>query len=515
MVDVAIGRGEYAKAATLRWGDARRAGNLTEFEVAARLAYDWSQYSVLTAICEDWLQRDPKSETAHRFLAVAALELDRRDMAQKQLDWLLESAYPTRNDGFESLGRSLGELRNRVGVAAVIRALSDRHPESADGHLQAGNLLLAAGDAGRALKEAQQASLLGKRRQGRSLEARARVLGGDCEHGLILAGPLGTDIRDLDRLTEAWLMMLCERGAEAESILQELIQRPEQRMAALEALAGRELETHRSDAAGRHYADLAKAGDPATAQFGLAALADRMGNSVRAAGMYSAITSGRHAVEAQLRAYRLHVASDGVDIADRVFDEFVFANPDLRRELSVGRMMIMADLGQEEAAVALGARLEKAYPDAEEVSRAEAEVLLRLGKVTEAVALLERLLARRPHDPAAQNALGYTLTEAGRDLRRADRLLMAANGQAPDNAAYIDSLGWLRFKQRDVPASRELLLRAYRLQPDAEIAAHVVQVLFAIGADEEAERFLVSALERHTNDARLLQLHRSHIKGAP
>ena len=251
------------------------------------------------------------------------------------------------------------------------------------------------GDARQAIGDAQRARELGRRRQGRSLEARARVLAGQCDQGLALAAPLGTDVRDLDRLTEAWLMVVCGRDAEAESVLQELIQRPEQRAAALEALAGRELETRRNDAATRHYTELGKAGDRAGAQFGLATLAERSGDTERAAALFSAIASGRHAIEAQLRAYRLHVSTDGPDIADRVLDEFVYANPDLRRDLSSMRMLTLAELGQTEAALSLGARVMKAFPDAEELVRAQAEVLVRAGRSREAVALLERLLKDR------------------------------------------------------------------------------------------------------------------------
>jgi predicted Zn-dependent protease len=515
LVDVAVERGEYARAATLQWEQVRASDDPRQREGAAHLAYDWSQYAVLSAICEDWLKREPKNEAAHRFLAVAALELDHRAVAARELNWLLVTTYSTPNDGFESLGRSLSELRNRAGVAAVMRQLAARYPQSGEAQLQAASALLAVGNAAEAQAAAQRARDLGRRRQGRSLEARARVLAGDCEQGLALAAPLGTDVRDLDRLTEAWLMMLCERGAEAESILRDVAQRPEQRAAALESLASHELETHRNDAAGRHYTELSKTGESAAAQFGLAALAERMGDSARAAAMYSSITSGRHAVDAQVRAYRLHVTSDGADLADRVFDEFVYANPALRRDLTVGRMLAMADAGGGDEAIALAVRAERAYPDAEEITRAKAEVMVRVGRMSEAIAALEGLLSRRPDDPAAQNALGYTLADAGRDLRRADRLLSAACAQAPDNAAYLDSLGWLRFRQRNLVAARDKLSRAYHLQPDSEIAAHWAEVLYASDAGTDAERVIAAALERFPDDGRLLRLQRVHSKALP
>ena len=44
--DVAIERGEYARAAALQWERVRDSADPHELESAARLAYDWSQYAV-------------------------------------------------------------------------------------------------------------------------------------------------------------------------------------------------------------------------------------------------------------------------------------------------------------------------------------------------------------------------------------------------------------------------------------------------------------------------------------
>jgi len=410
------------------------------------------------------------------------------------------------NEGFDALGASLAELRNRAALAAAMAVLSARHPEAAAGHLQAGDFALAAGDAHRALGEAERAMELGRRRLGRALAARAHVIAGNCEQGLALAAPLGTDVRDSDRLTEGWLLAACDRGAEAEAIFQELSVHSTDRSSALEALAGRELETRRNEAAARHYTELGKLGARESAQFGLAAVAERAGDSERAATLYASISSGRHAVEAQLRAYRLRAGAAGVDWADRLLDDFLASNTALRHDINVGRILALAELGQTERALALALRLEQAYPDTEEFERAHAEVLVRAGRVDEAIRRLERLLAARPGDPSVQNALGYTLAEAGRDLRRADKLLVAAVAQAPDSAAYLDSLGWLRFQQRDYPAAGAALMHAYRLQPDPEIAAHWVAALDAVGEAARADALLQAALDRHPGEQHLVAL---------
>jgi uncharacterized protein HemY len=94
-------------------------------------------------------------------------------------------------------------------------------------------------------------------------------------------------------------------------------------------------------------------------------------------------------------------------------------------------------------------------------------------------------------------------------------LLQAACAQAPDNPAYLDSLGWLRYRQGQFAPARELLDRAYRLQPDAEIAVHLAQAVAATGLSEEAQRVIDSALIRYPQDAGLLRWANEHQRGKP
>jgi len=64
----------------------------------------------------------------------------------------------------------------------------------------------------------------------------------------------------------------------------------------------------------------------------------------------------------------------------------------------------------------------------------------------------------------------------------------------PDDAAIMDSLGWLRFRQGRLDESKELLSSAYALFPDAEIAAHLGEVLWVLGDEAGARRLWNEAL---------------------
>src|SRR5690606_21300114 len=83
--------------------------------------------------------------------------------------------------------------------------------------------------------------------------------------------------------------------------------------------------------------------------------------------------------------------------------------------------------------------------------------------------------------------------------------IQKALAMEPDSAAIIDSMGWVLFKLGEYQAAFDYLDRAYRLEPDPEIAAHLVDVHLALAEREQAVELLEAALERdpdsrHLND---------------
>ena len=101
---------------------------------------------------------------------------------------------------------------------------------------------------------------------------------------------------------------------------------------------------------------------------------------------------------------------------------------------------------------------------------------------------LRQAMRLRPMDPQAYNALGYSLADRNVRLDEARELIQKAVDLAPRDPFIRDSLGWVAFRQGRLQEARELLESAFRARPDAEIAAHLGEVLWAIGQQEEARR---------------------------
>jgi tetratricopeptide (TPR) repeat protein len=153
------------------------------------------------------------------------------------------------------------------------------------------------------------------------------------------------------------------------------------------------------------------------------------------------------------------------------------------------------------------------YPDSVELHYATASVYEEHGRVSAALRELALVVKARPNDPAALNALGFTLADHAKELSRARKLIERAHAAAPRNAAILDSLGWVLYRQGRAPEALPYLNAAYSDDRDGDIAAHLGEVLWQLGRQDEAQRIWseASALDA---DNHLLKSTRHRLTSA-
>jgi len=91
---------------------------------------------------------------------------------------------------------------------------------------------------------------------------------------------------------------------------------------------------------------------------------------------------------------------------------------------------------------------------------------------------LKKAIVLKPDYAEALNFLGYTYVENNKRLKEAEDLIKRALKVDPANGAYIDSLGWLYYKQGRLKQAKETLKKAVSLMPDAVIFEHLGDVNF-------------------------------------
>ncbi len=145
------------------------------------------------------------------------------------------------------------------------------------------------------------------------------------------------------------------------------------------------------------------------------------------------------------------------------------------------------------AAIAAYRRALLLKPDDVKLLYAQGVAEAEAGNVDAAVHALRRVLRLKPDDTDAINALGYTLADAGRDLPEAEKLLSKALAAQPESASINDSWGWLQFRLGHLQAAELALRKAWKLDRNADIGAHLAIVLWKRGAITEARKVLRQA----------------------
>ena len=119
----------------------------------------------------------------------------------------------------------------------------------------------------------------------------------------------------------------------------------------------------------------------------------------------------------------------------------------------------------------------------------------QVGNIEESIESLEKSIKLNPEDPMVLNFLGYTYAEEGKRLDRAEKLLLKALEKQPDSGHFIDSLGWVYFKQGRYGKAKDQLEKAAKLTPnDAVILEHLAIIYQRLGLNNKAHKTFIKAL---------------------
>lgn len=146
-----------------------------------------------------------------------------------------------------------------------------------------------------------------------------------------------------------------------------------------------------------------------------------------------------------------------------------------------------------------------AYPDDGAILYARGLAWERRDRIDRAEADLRRILVSEPENTAALNALGYTLADRTARYQEALELIDRARAAEPDEPAIIDSYGWVLYRLGRTDEALTQLRRAFTLFKDPEIAAHIGEVLWVSGQQDEARRYFEEARKLDPENRSLLR----------
>jgi tetratricopeptide (TPR) repeat protein len=469
---------------------------------ATEVTAETLQPSLMAGVAARWLYLNPRSLDAQRAAARAALALYKVDEAAAHYRIVLLNSPMGVDAEFADLETDLGSDENVFGAHQLADRLASYFPTSPSALRVQGLAALRADDPAAAVHSLTSALAIDGNAQTQSAHQelaqtllRARILAGDVEEPLSAAlTQLKADDSSTNRFNYVALLMTAQRLADATAQLEILARNPESMAVGLRLLGLLEFQQGHFDASSARFRQLlttGKFGDDAF--YYLALIADRNGDAERALRFYSQVQKGENVLPALLRAATLLHTHGAAAAADELLDRLIEDEPQRAPEILTARARMYAQSSELPKAFAVLEKGALQYPDSVELHYATASVYEEQGRVSAALRELSLVVKARPNDPAALNALGFTLADHAKELSRARKLIERAHAAAPKNAAILDSLGWVLFRQGRSIEALPYLSAAYSNDHDGDIAAHLGEVLWQMGRQDEAQRIWAEA----------------------
>jgi tetratricopeptide (TPR) repeat protein len=197
---------------------------------------------------------------------------------------------------------------------------------------------------------------------------------------------------------------------------------------------------------------------------------------------------------AQIRTAQVMSKQGNLDGARKYLQNVSAANNDQRAQLIIAEAQLLRDANQPKEAFAVVEVGLAELPNNPDLLYDHAMLAEKLERMDILESSLRKVIALRPDHAHAYNALGYSLADRNVRLDEAKGLIDQALKIAPDDYYIIDSLGWVLYRQGKTEEALKELQRAYAGRPDAEIAAHLGEVLWVLGRRAEAQKVWDEAL---------------------
>ena len=482
---------------------------------ATRVGYSFGFNDEALLAAERWLELDEDSDEALLYVAQLQLRLGNMRAARRNFKKLIERGDEEADVRLLSLVQVLSE-EDPESADEVMRWLAKPYKKSAFAQYATAVLAMQAGDTDYAEERALRAIELDPEwTKAKLLYARTMLLAGRQDEAIDYTARLIGDDPDPDpdaRMELALMMMTAGRDEDALSQINQILLEQPSRADALRMMAIINFRLENLDAAWADFQDLLASGRfTMDALYYLARIADIREEHERALRLYSQVKSGPNAVISQRRASALTAFEmEDPQGALQQLEEFGNNSPSHAIDMVLARAQLLASLDRYDEALDLYGRYVMYRPDDESALLGRGELLLRMGRLDEAIEQYRAAAKRWPESAMSLNALGYTLADRTDEYREAEKLIRKALEYDPDSPAIIDSLGWVLYKQGEYEEALAELQRAYERLDDHEVAAHIVEVLDALGRRDEALEVLEDAESQHT-DSELLDDVRNRL----
>lgn len=519
--------GELPTAFTYMLDAAQRAKSERLFERAVELGFAQRNASLALQAAQAWAKTQPTSAQAHRYSAQILIGLNRLPEAVEPLRRMLQaSSEAERASHLSLLPNYFARVNDRnQAVQTVQQALTNELNSSQTGPAAwaaLARMQAFAGNDSQALVALEKAAELDPQSDEAALAA--LQIGGKTAQGAthLLQKRLQDKPSAALRMATMRSLIDAQSYAAAYEQLQQLTQESPDYAEAWLVKGSIELQNDQIDTAQASLETFLKLstqpGAPADAALNevtprstvealllMATIAEHKKDYTQASAYLDSIRSPAHQARILVRHASIAAAQGQLEQARALLRDIPANNAESLRARYNAELKLLRERNLYTQALEVAQEAAQALPQ-EPVWRYEQAMLAeKLGRLADMETLLRNLIASHPQYHPPYNALGYSLADRNINLTEARELLSKALEFAPNDAYIIDSMGWLEFRSGNLAQARQLLEQAFRAQPDAEIAAHLGEVLWKLGDTERAQALWREGFKLNARNATLLE----------
>jgi tetratricopeptide (TPR) repeat protein len=469
-------------------------------ELAVRAAINADDNARIEQGLVRWLELDPRSTGAHQVGAFSRIKASDHEGALLHLIRLVELASEDPDAAFAHAAALISRAPTPETRVGLMQALADQFPDSA--HAQQSLAMVAASASQIEIADAAARRALELRPEWNKprLFLVKLLLSADKrgEARLLLEEYLAQSPDDQAlRMLYGQFLVEEEEFSGARDVFQRLLSNRPKEPDVLFAVGVLSLQLDDLDAARIYFGRLYETGERRDeAAFYMGQVEERAEDFPAALGWYSKV-SGASAIDAQIRIALLRAKSGEVQRAREILQQLRDQGPENAVLLYLVETEILDSVGRSDEAMAIFDSALRAHPDDENLLYARALSAVKLDRLATAEQDLRRIIEMDPEHADALNALGYTLADRTERYEEARGYIEKAYALKPEEPAILDSMGWVQYRLGNYEVALDYLRRALELMGDGEIAAHLGEVLWAMGRREEAWEVWEAAIKEH------------------
>jgi tetratricopeptide (TPR) repeat protein len=521
---------EPASGYSLVLDAARKTGDQALYRRAVEIAFTSRNGDLALQAARAWKQAFPNEREPNRYVLQILVALNRvQDTAEPLRADIALSEAKDRNTTISMIPRYYARVSDKKAAATIAeQALADyvNQPANAAAAWSAiGRLRLASEDQAGALEAARRGQAVDPQAEGPVLLALElmdpKLPGAEAVVRKYIDGKPATELRmgyarallDAQRYSEATQQLkavTAERPEMPEAwLVQGTLQLQGNQDADAETSLKRYIELVQAKAGEREE----RARGLAQAYLSLSRIAERRKDYALAGAWLDKIENAQDLIAAQERRASLLARQGRLEEARKLLRSLPERSEGDGRLKLLAEVQLLRDNKQYKAAYDLLAKTSVKQPFDADLVYEQAMLAEKLNNLADMERLLRQVIAAKPDYHHAYNALGYSLAERNLRLPEARELVQKALTFAPGDPFISDSLAWVEFRMGNKAEALRILDTAYKSKPDADIAAHLGEVLWSMGQRERAQAIWKEGLLLNSeNDTLQETLKRLRVK---